>query len=155
MAQVLPHSAVMGAGVVLHSSSFAVFRSILCCACMQDFAQAPCWTLACHSVSFSIFSSKIHWHEEKFLYILPKTLARIKGARHCLAMVKSKGERESFVHEPFASQDSPARSHSCSLSLGMDRLFLMESSVPSVSKLVLVFAASWDGLRETVCLDLI
>lgn len=106
-------------------------------------------------VPFSIFSSKSHWHEDKFLYILPKTLARIKGARHCLAIVKSKGERESFVHEPFASQDSPARSHSCSLSLGVDRFFLMESSVPNVSKLVLVFAASWDGLRETVCLDLI
>lgn len=70
-------------------------------------------------------------------------------------MVKSKAERASFVREPFASQGSPARSHSCSLSLGMERLFLMESSVPSVSKLVLVFAASWDGLRETVCLDLI
>lgn len=89
------------------------------------------------------------------MYVLPKALARIKGARHCLAMVKSKAERASFVREPFASQGSPARSHSCSLSLGMERLFLMESSVPSVSKLVLVFAASWDGLRETVCLDLI
>lgn len=87
--------------------------------------------------------------------ISPKTLARIKGARHCLAMVKSKGERASFVHEPFASQGSPARSHSCSLRLGMARLILLESSVPSVSKLVVVFAASWDGLRETVCLDLI
>lgn len=28
------------------------------------------------------------------MYILPKTLARIKGARHCLAVVKSKGESE-------------------------------------------------------------
>lgn len=37
----------------------------------------------------------------------------------------------------------------------MARLILLESSVPSVSKLVVVFAASWDGLRETVCLDLI
>jgi len=72
-----------------------------------------------------------------------------------LAVVKSKGERASFVRELLASQESPARSHSSSLSLGMDRLFLMESSVPSVPKLVLVFAASWDGLRETVCLDLI
>lgn len=31
----------------------------------------------------------------------------------------------------------------------------MESSVPSVSKLVSVFAASWDGLRETFCVDVI
>lgn len=145
----------MGPGVLLHRSGFAVFWSILCCACMQDFpghlAELQLVT-QCH---FPFFSSKSHWHGDKFLYILPKTLARIKGARHCLAIVKSKGERESFVHEPFASQDSPARSHSCSLSLGMDRFFLMESSVPNVSKLVLVFAASWDGLRETVCLDLI
>lgn len=29
----------------------------------------------------------------------------------------------------------------------------MESSVPSVSKLVLVFAASWDHLCEAVCVD--
>lgn len=28
------------------------------------------------------------------MYILLKTLARIKGAKHCLAMVKSKGESE-------------------------------------------------------------
>lgn len=87
--------------------------------------------------------------------MVSKTLARIQGVRHCSAIVKSEGERASFVHEPIASQGSPARSHSCSLSLGRDHLFLTESSVPSVSRLVRVFAASWDALRETVCLDLI
>lgn len=82
----------------------------------------------------------------KFLCILPKTLARTQRARHCLAMLKSKGERERFVCEPFASQDAPAGSHSCSPGLGMDRLLLVESSVP---KLVVAFAARWDGLDAT------